>query len=86
MTQLIVLIPVDYTNAKQVAYSLRNLGFKAHKDLVDRLKNDLECEEEDKEDIEEPQIYTIDEFTDEINDQLIDELGAYFMTYATINE
>ncbi len=76
MTQ-IVLISVDHDNARNVCEQIENQTYPT----FSRLKDDLE---ERLGGQGEVMVFTISQFMDEVNDQLLDNLTEYFISYVKI--
>ena len=77
MTQ-IVLISVDHNNARKVCEQIENTTYLTLTALKDTLKEKLD-------DVNEgAMVLTISQFMDEVNDQLLDNLTEYFISYVKI--
>ena len=77
MNTQIVLISVDHDNARKVCEQIENMDFATHGDFFKELENRLGSREDFL-------IFTISQFMDEVNDQILDNLTEYFMTYVKI--
>ena len=77
MTQ-IVLISVDHNNARKVCEQLEDFTYPTYHDLQKTLEDKLgsnECFI----------ILTISQFMGDVNDQILDNLENYFISYIHIN-
>jgi t-SNARE complex subunit (syntaxin) len=78
MNTQIVLISVDHNNARKVCEQIENFVYPTLSALKETLKEKLE-------DINEGvMVLTISQFMDEVNDQLLDNLSEYFISYVKI--
>ena len=77
MNAQIVLISVDHDNARKVCERLENMVYPTYGALHDKLVDELGGNEGFL-------IFTISQFMDEVNDQILDDLSNYFMTYVKI--
>jgi hypothetical protein len=78
MNTQIVLISVDHVNARKVCEQIENTTYPTLTALKDTLKEKLD-------DVNEGVIVlTISQFMDEVNDQLLDNLSEYFISYVKI--
>ncbi len=76
MTQ-IVLISVHHDNARKVCEQIENNTYPTYSDLFKDVSEKVG-------DNEGFLTFTISQFMDEVNDQILDNLSEYFMTYAKI--
>ena len=78
MTQ-IDLISVDNDNARKVCEQIENQTYPTYshlkKDLNERLGG-----------LDDVMVFTISQFMDEVNDQLLDNLTEYFISYVKIDK
>ncbi len=87
MTTSIVLIPVAFDNARKVCDLIENQKYNNTTELRDFLKKELvrkksEDEDEDEEtENEQPLIYDLTDFMEEVNDQNLDVMTNYFISY-----
>ena len=73
----IVLISVDHDNARKVCERLENMVYPTFDALRSKLVDELRGNEGFL-------IFTISQFMDEVNDQILDNLTEYFITYVKI--
>tara|TARA_R110000868_G_scaffold146779_3_gene367787 strand:+ start:1078 stop:1335 length:258 start_codon:yes stop_codon:yes gene_type:complete len=81
MNTQIILIPVDYSNSRKVCELIENQTFETQVDAIRAAKKDLVSDEEEPNDI---LIFTMTDFMDTCNNQELDTLTEYFITYITI--
>jgi hypothetical protein len=79
MKTSIVLIPVYFSNARHVCNEIENQKFKTTTELREKLNSELVAP--DDEEPESPLIYDMTDFMEEVNDQQLDILTNYFMSY-----
>jgi hypothetical protein len=77
MNTQIVLISVDHYNARKVCEQIENTTYPTLTALKDTLKEKLD-------DVNGAMVLTISQFMDEVNDQLLDNLTEYFISYVKI--
>jgi hypothetical protein len=77
MNTQIVLISVDHNNARKVCEQIEDFVYPTLTALEDTLREKLGTRDETI-------ILTISQFMDEVNDQLLDNLSEYFITYVKI--
>ena len=78
MNTQIVLISVDHVDARKVCEQIENTTYPTLTALKDTLKEKLD-------DVNEGvMVLTISQFMDEVNDQLLDNLEGYFISYVKI--
>ena len=77
MNTQIVLISVDHNNARKVCEQIENFVYPTLGALEDTLREKLGTRDNTI-------ILTISQFMDEVNDQLLDNLTEYFITYVKI--
>ena len=77
---VIVVISVDYSNARKVCEQLENQQFASTTELREVLNLELETDEEDK---NQPQFFSLSDFMDECNDQYIN-LENSFISYVNL--
>lgn len=74
----IVLIPVDYHNSRKVCEQIQEQSFKTVNELNIELTNKLNPDDK------QPLIMCLNDFMDAVNDQDLDVLTEYFISYVTI--
>jgi hypothetical protein len=78
MNTQIVLISVAHVDARKVCEQIENTTYPTLTALKDTLKEKLD-------DVNEGvMVLTISQFMDEVNDQLLDNLEGYFISYVKI--
>jgi|LakMenEpi03Aug12_release.lakeMendotaPanAssembly.Ray.scaffolds.fasta_scaffold1962712_2 hypothetical protein len=77
MNTQIVLISVDHNNARKVCEEIQNMVFVKHTILLQVLENKLGTNDGFL-------TFSLNEFMDEVNDQNLDILTEFFMTYVKI--
>ena len=77
MNTQIVLISVDYYNARKVCEQIENFVYPTLTALKDTLTENLGSNNGFM-------VLTISQFMDEVNDQLLDNLSEYFISYVKI--
>jgi hypothetical protein len=77
MNTQIVLISVDHINARKVCEEIQNMVFVKHTNLLQVLENKLGTNDGFL-------TFNLNEFMDEVNDQNLDILTEFFMTYVKI--
>lgn len=78
MKTQIILVSVDHNNARKICEQIENTTYPTLTALKDTLKEKLD-------DVNEGvMVFTISEFMDEVNDQLLDNLSEYFISYVNI--
>jgi hypothetical protein len=77
MSTQIVLISVDHNNARKICEQLENMVYPTFDSLFQTIAEKVGSNEGFI-------ILTISQFMDEVNDQILDDLGNYFMTYVKI--
>jgi hypothetical protein len=77
MSTQIVLISVDHNNARKVCEYLENMVYPTYNALFETLSDKLGSNEGFL-------IFTISQFMDEVNDQILDNLSEYFISYVKI--
>jgi len=83
MKKVIILIPIDYLNSRKVCEEIEGWNFISEEQVLKRLKRTLEKPKSEK--IEQPLIYDLSDFVTGVNDQHLDNLNNYFITYVGIN-
>jgi O-phosphoseryl-tRNA(Cys) synthetase len=78
----VVLIPVDYLNSREVCESLENKGFDNETKLMKFINKELKRGDIDGSVL----VYTLSGFMDEVNDQNLEVLTEYFISYVTLKE
>lgn len=78
MSTQIVLISVDHNNARKVCEQIQDTTYQSYHDLQKTLVDKLGSNEGFL-------ILTISQFMDEVNDQILDNLSEYFMSYVKID-
>jgi hypothetical protein len=78
----IVLINVDFHDSRMVCEKIQNQEFDSIKELKDTLIKELDDDFEENDN--HPLIYSLSDFMDEVNDQLLDDMSSYFISYVTI--
>jgi hypothetical protein len=81
METCIVLISVDYVNARKVCNLIENQKFDSRENV--RKMIDKELNEENV--IAYVGIFRLTDFMEEVNDQNLDNLTGYFISYVQIN-
>ena len=76
----IVVISVDYSNARQVCNLIENQVFESYGSLRKYLNEKLLVDEEDE---NQPQFFSLSDFMEECNDQLFNFEGT-FISYVTV--
>ena len=79
METCIVLISVDFVNARKVCEAIQNQKFDSRDSARKTIKGQL------GEDEEHVSIFRLSDFMDEVNDQYLDNLTEYFISYIQIN-
>lgn len=79
MTTSIILIPVVFSNARKTCNLIQNQKYKNTTELRDFLSKELILKEEDEN--EDVLIYDLNEFMEEVNDEQLDILTSYFISY-----
>ncbi len=77
MNTQIVLISVEHNNARKVCEKIQNGTYPTFSHLKKSLNEELGG-------LDEVIVLTISQFMDEVNDQIMDNLSDYFMTYVKI--
>lgn len=83
MKQLLVLVSVDYDNAREVCDKLNKKVFKDTHSVREEFHSLLESEPEFG-DVEEVLIYSVEDFVDGVNDQELDNLINYFLSVVNV--
>jgi hypothetical protein len=78
MNTQIVLISVDHNNARKVCEQIENFVYPTLGALKETLSDKLGGVNEGV------MVLTISQFMDEVNDQLLDNLSDYFISYVKI--
>jgi hypothetical protein len=79
METCIVLISIDYVNARKVCNHIENTKFNSRDEVRETIKNQL------GEGDSHVAIYRLTDFMEEVNDQGLDDLSNYFISYIHIN-
>jgi hypothetical protein len=79
METCIVLISVDYSNARSVCNFIENQKFDSRESAGETIKGLL------GEDEGHVSIFRLTDFMEEVNDQYLDNLTEYFISYIQIN-
>jgi len=75
MKKIIVVIPADFVNAKQIAKEIFN---KTYADISNvKVALDMLLEKEEGEKVDAPTIYTLDNFLMALNDQTVNIEHSY---------
>ena len=77
MNTQIVLVSVDHNNARKVCEQIENFVYPTLTTLKDTLTEKLGSNNGFM-------VLTISQFMDEVNDQLLDNLSNYFISYVKI--
>ena len=77
MSTQIVLISVDHNNSRKVCEQIENNTYPTYFDLFKDVSKKIGSDEGFY-------IFTISGFMDEVNDQILDNLSEYFMSYVKI--
>ena len=80
METRIVLISVDYVNARKTCEQIQNEKFDS-RDIARKRIEELLNEDE----VGHISIFRLTDFMDEVNDQNLDNLTEYFISYIQIN-
>jgi len=80
METCIVLISVDYDNARKTCEQIENEKFDSRDIARKRIKELLNEDE-----VGHISIFRLTDFIDEVNDQNLDNLTEYFISYIQIN-
>ena len=83
MNTQIILIPVDYSNSRKVSENIENKTFETQADAVKSVYKDLVGDDEVKGIV---LIFPITDFMDACNNQELDVLTNYFISYITITK
>jgi hypothetical protein len=75
----IVLLPVEYNNSRKVCEAIQNQKYKTISEALVVITSKLEIES-----LSDILIYDMNTFMDAVNDQDLDVLTEYFMSYITI--
>jgi len=75
----IVLIPVEYSNSRKVCEQIQNQKFKSVNEALIEITSKLDIES-----LSDILIYDMDNFMDVVNDQDLDVLIDFFMSYIII--
>ena len=75
MTTSIVLIPVDHISARKTCELIQNQIYNSVNDLMVTILHELDGENYGV------LIYDLSDFMDEVNDQNLDVLTSYFISY-----
>lgn len=82
MESIIIAISTDYCDARKVCELIGNRTFKTLQELREEINNELPVH---KEDINQPEFFSLSEFMDECNDQYFN-LDNNFISYVKIGE
>lgn len=77
MKIIIVLISVEYDNARQVCNLIENTTFKGFDELKETLNRELDTKPSDSINL----FFEISDFMEAVNDQELDVLTEYFISY-----
>ena len=80
METCIVLISVDYYNARKVCEAIENQKFDSRESIIETINKELD---DDVEGV--VSIFRLSDFMDEVNNQELDNLTEYFISYIHIN-
>ena len=75
----IVLIPIASTNARKTCNFIENTNYNSREEAREAIKNKL------GDDDTHVSIYRLTDFMEEVNDQGLDDLSMYFISYVNIN-
>jgi hypothetical protein len=75
----IVLIPVEYSNSRKVCEQIQNQKFKSVNEALIEITSKLDIES-----LSDILIYDMNNFMDAVNDQDLDVLTDFFMSYIII--
>ena len=81
METCIVLISVDYNNARKVCNLIENQKFDSREIARETINKELD--EDDA--FDDVSIFRLSDFMEEVNDQYFDNLTEYFISYIQIN-
>jgi hypothetical protein len=79
MTTHVVLIPVDYHSSRKVCEQIQNQKYKSVNEALTEMFEKL-----GEESTNGVLIYDMNNFMDVVNDQEVDNLTTYFISYITI--
>lgn len=79
MSTQIVLISVDHNNSRKMCEQIENTTYQSYYDLLKDLRAKVGSDDGFL-------IFSMSQFMDEVNDQILDDLSEYFMTYAKIDK
>jgi hypothetical protein len=81
METCIVLISVDYSNARKVCNLIENQKFDNRQELIKTIKEQLvDCDGDGG-----VSIFRLTDFMEEVNDQYLDVLTEHFISYVHVN-
>lgn len=86
MRTIIVLIPVDYTESRKTCERIENQKFENLTVLSKEIEKELGSIDADEQENTEVLFYDISEFMDEVNDQNLDVLTDFFISYVQIEK
>jgi len=78
METCIVLIPITNSNSRKVCNHIENTKFNSRDEARETIKYQLD-------DDTNVSIYRLTDFMEEVNDQGLDDLSNYFISYIHIN-
>jgi hypothetical protein len=81
MATHMVLISVDYNNSRKVCELIENQKYASIGELQKQLTTELDLHMTDE---NLPIILTISDFMDNVNDQFLDNLSEFFISYVNI--
>lgn len=77
MNIYMIIISVDFDNARKVCETIENMNFDTFQDVAKYLN---------KHDIDKANIITISDYMDAVNDQYLDNMTESFISYVTIGK
>ncbi len=78
----VILIPVEYTKSRKVCEQIESMPFKTFEDVMTKIKKELG--EPIKRGVE-ILVYPLTDFMEVVNDQDLDVLTEYFISYVQID-
>ena len=81
---VMVLIPTIYTDSRKTCEFIQNTEFRNTTELREHIEGYVGRENFDEEESNEILFFDLNDFMDEVNDQNIDNLTNYFISYVTI--
>lgn len=79
---LIVLISIDFHNSRKVCEHIENTEYENKKQLSNDLQKKLDVQDFG----DSALVYELTVFMDEVNNQTLDNLSEYFISYVQVKE